>query len=169
MIYECLLCGLICNKKTRLTHHINVMHTHRLKHTVICHCRKCNLYFSILIEFKSHKCVALPFAYDLPVVELQRIETDIDINVNVMSDLHEKELNLADKILDFCILLEAKHKVPKVAINAMANFLGCIGHENDVSRIVTDTLRKRQLSKNGVYLVPKHLPDGRKWICSVNY
>lgn len=108
----------------------------------------------------------MPFAYDLPVVELERIKTDIDINVNVMSDLHEKELNLADKILDFCILLEAKHKVPEVAINAMANFLGCIDHENDVSRIVTDTLRKHQLSKNGVYLVLKqvHLPGSSGYV-----
>lgn len=61
MIYECLLCKLICNKKARLIRHVNVIHTHRSKHTVICHCRKCNLYFSILTEFKSHKCVALLF------------------------------------------------------------------------------------------------------------
>ncbi|XP_011860116.1 PREDICTED: uncharacterized protein LOC105557481 [Vollenhovia emeryi] len=161
-IYECLLCGLIYNKKARLIHHINVVHTHRSKHTIICYCRKCNLYFSVLTEFKSHKYVALPLAYDIPV-ELQQNETNTDIdNVNVMSDLHEKELNLADRILDFCVLLEAKHKVPKVAINAMVNFLGCIGHENDISLSVTDRLRKRQLSKNGVYLNPKqiHLPDG---------
>lgn len=161
MIYECLLCKLICNKKARLIRHINVIHTHRSKHTVICHCRKCNLYFSVLKEFKSHKCVVLPLTYDLPVVELQQNETDTDIH-NIMSNLCEKEFNLADKILDFCVLLEAKHKVPKVAINAMTNFLGCIGHENDISGSVTDRLRKRQLSKNGVYLIPKQidLPDG---------
>lgn len=161
MIYECLLCKLAFNKKARLIHYINIMHTHRSKHTLICYCRKCNLYFSVLTEFKLHKCIALTFAHDLPVVELQRNETDIDINVNIMS-MHEEELNLADKILDFCVLLEAKHKVPKVAINTMTNFLGCIGHENDVSRSVTDKLRKSQLAKNGVYLVPKQvdLPDG---------
>jgi len=104
----------------------------------------------------------LLFAYDLTVADLQQNERDIDINMNVTSDMHKKELNLADKILDFCVLLEAKHKVPKVAINAMANFLGYIGHENDVSRSVTDRLRKRLLSKNDVYLIPKQvdLPDG---------
>jgi len=165
MIYECLLCGLICNKKARLIHHINVTHTNRSKHTMICRCHKCNLYFSVLSEFKLHKCI-LPFAYDLSVADLQQNESDIDINMNVTSDMHKKELNLADKILDFCVLLEAKHKVPKVAINEMANFLGYendfIGHENDVSRSVTDTLRKLILSKNGVYLIPKQvdLPDG---------
>ncbi|XP_036146952.1 uncharacterized protein LOC118648006 isoform X1 [Monomorium pharaonis] len=160
MGYECLLCGLICNKKTRLIHHVNVTHTNRSKHTVICHCRKCNFYFSILTEFKTHKCVAPRFACDLPVVELQQNETNV--NTDVIVEKHEKELNLADKILDFCVLLEAKHKVPKIAINVMTNFLGCIGHENDVSQSVSDRLRKRQLIKNGVYLVPQQvdLPDG---------
>jgi len=57
MIYECLLCGLIYNKKARLIHHINVIHTNRSKHTMICRCYKCNLYFSVLSEFKSHKNV----------------------------------------------------------------------------------------------------------------
>lgn len=100
------------------------------------------------------------FSHDLPVVEQQN-ETDTDIH-NIMSNLCEKEFNLVDKILDFCVLLEPKHKVPKVAVNAIANFLGCIGHENNVSLSVTDKLRKRQLTKNGVYLIPKQidLPDG---------
>jgi len=38
MIYECLLCGLICNKKARLIHHIHVIHTNRSKHTMIYRC-----------------------------------------------------------------------------------------------------------------------------------
>jgi len=90
MIYECLLCGLICNKKARLIHHINVIHTNRSKHTMICRCHKCNLYFSVLSEFKLHKCV-LPFAYDLSVADLQQDENDIDINMNVTSDMHKKK------------------------------------------------------------------------------
>lgn len=162
MIYECLLCGLFCSKKARLIQHINVIHTHRSKHTVTCHSHKCNLYFSLLSEFKLHKCVVLPFASDLSVANLQQNDIDIDINMNVTSDMREEELNLADKILDFCVLLEAKHKVSKIAINTMTNFLGSIGHENDISQSITDRLRKGQLSRNGVYLIPKQvgLPDG---------
>jgi hypothetical protein len=51
MIYECLLCKFICNKKARLIHYINIIHTHRSKHTVTCRCHKCNSYFSVLSEF----------------------------------------------------------------------------------------------------------------------